>query len=159
MLELANEMGLETIAGHVSGTTTSIKRAGMALLERPIPRETLSDTWIWSSSHTSFRSFDRNPTLFLGVPIRALPRTTDVLAVLYRRGNRRYLIVINTGEEEKGVEIVLDASEFPGDRYVARDLLDHEDRSVVIYPDRQRAIHIFVARKNGVSFEISPAYP
>ena len=51
---------------------------------------------------------------FLGVPIPARPLTPGVHAILSRKGDERYLIVLNTGWEDKSATIVLDPSALPG---------------------------------------------
>ncbi len=92
---------------------------------------------------------------FLDIPIAARPQATGVQAVLYRREDKHYLIVINSGTEAKGVEIFLDRSELPDERYVAHNLLDSFEQPIVTYPDGRHVLFVNVDKKSGAIFEIS----
>ena len=92
----------------------------------------------------------------LGISIPSVPTTPGIQTFLYRRDDRHFLIVLNSGKEDKGVEIVLDANEFPGDRYLALDLLDQQEKAITSNFNGQPTIFVNVAKKNGAFFEIYP---
>jgi hypothetical protein len=93
---------------------------------------------------------------FLDIPIAAQPVTAGAQAVLYRRAGRHYLIVLNVGNEDKAIEIRLDAGEFPGERYVAQDLLDAGETAM--FPSRNCgwSLVVQVAGRNGTILMIRP---
>jgi hypothetical protein len=94
---------------------------------------------------------------FLGIPIPARPLTPKAQAVLFRRGKRHYLIVLNVGFEARGVEILLDPSEFPELQYVAKDLLTGREKSVLASGGDTRTLTVQVPGRNGAIYEICPA--
>jgi len=91
---------------------------------------------------------------YVGISIPARPTAPGIQTMLYRRQDHHYLFVINNGSETKGVEILLDAGEFPKDAYIAKDLLDGGEKSVVIDPHGQRSLFVNVSQKSGTLFAI-----
>lgn len=86
---------------------------------------------------------------FLGVPIPARPLTPGVHAILSRKGDERYLIVLNTGWEDKSATIVLDPSALPGIGFAAHDVLDDRAVPVGAYPDGGFALSVTLRRRSG----------
>ena len=86
---------------------------------------------------------------FLGVSIPARPLTPGVHAILSRKGDERYLIVLNTGWEDKSATIVLDPSALPGIRFAAHDVLDDRGVPVGAYPDGGFALSVTLRRRSG----------
>jgi hypothetical protein len=93
---------------------------------------------------------------FLGVGIPARPLTPGVLAVLYRKGDRHYLIGLNTGWEDRAATVLLDPAEFPGLAYTCRDVLEERSWGVAFRPDAPRSLTVDLRRRSGCLLEIRP---
>jgi hypothetical protein len=93
---------------------------------------------------------------YLDVPIPALPRTKDVQATLYSRSETHFLIALNSGWEAKASEILLAADQFPPGRYIVRDLLRMQEKTVECHPDEPLAISVSLSPRNGAILEITP---
>jgi hypothetical protein len=93
---------------------------------------------------------------YLMVPCPARPRTKGVHAALYRRAESHYLIVLNSGQEEKTGEVLLDLEEFPAGRYVTRNLLRAEEKIFEASAGQPLVLSLPVSPKNGAILEITP---
>jgi hypothetical protein len=93
---------------------------------------------------------------FLSVPIPARPLTPGVHAMLSRKGDERYLIVLNTGWEDKSATVVLDPSALPGGRLSGHDLLDDHAVPVGAYPDGGLALSVTLRRRSGTLLALRP---
>jgi hypothetical protein len=92
---------------------------------------------------------------FLGVPIPARPLTPGVHAILSRKGDERYLIVLNTGWEDKSATVLLDPSALPGGGYSGHDLLDDRVVPVGAHPDGGLAVSVSLRRRSGTLVALS----
>ena len=92
---------------------------------------------------------------FLGVPIPARPMTPGVHAILFRKGDEHYLIVLNTGWEDKSATVLLDPSALPGSGYVGHDLLDDRIVPVGPHPDGGLAVSVSLRRRSGTLLALS----
>jgi len=92
---------------------------------------------------------------FLDVHISALPLCKNVQTIVYRRNNLHYLVVLNNGQEGKGVTIQLDSTEFPGKQYAVRDVLDGDKQVVEFSDSRRKLLTVQIKPKNGSIIEIS----
>ena len=92
---------------------------------------------------------------FLKVHIPALPLCQNVQTIVYRRNNLHYLVVLNDGQEGKGVTIRLDHTEFPGKQYTVRDVLDGDEQVVTFGDSGRKLLTVQIKPKNGSIIEIS----
>jgi len=92
---------------------------------------------------------------FLKVHIPVLPLCKNVQTIVYRRNNLHYLVVLNDGQEGKGVTIRLDHTEFPGKQYAVRDILDGDEQVVAFSDSGRKLLTVQIKPKNGSIFEIS----
>ncbi len=92
---------------------------------------------------------------FLKVHIPALPLCKNIQVITYRRNNLHYLVVLNDGQEGKGVTIQLDHTEFPGIQYAVRDVLDGDEQVVTFGDSGRKLLTVQIEPKNGSIIEIS----
>jgi hypothetical protein len=76
-------------------------------------------------------------------------------AILSRKGDERYLIVLNTGWEDKSATVLLDPSALPGGRYSGHDLLDDRVVPIGAHPDGGLAVSVSLRRRSGTLLALS----
>ncbi len=89
---------------------------------------------------------------YLNINLYTYSKTQHIKTVLFKRGKKYFLVVVNNGGEDKSATIIITHKDFVGKRYYIRDI--ENNKKEIKAPSKKPLLHVPVLRKNGKVLEL-----